>query len=453
MLHKKKMSIFLYFILMTFLFFFVFLFQQVFIQKFGSGLFRFKFGVEAILEILWAGLVLILVLLFKNRYIFTQKRESFLSGIHYILPELILSVIFFFFGLFNLFTESSSVDLFTLFNLILYCVFIGIVEEFLCRGWLLNEFLERYSSTKKEIILSIFFSSLIFGIIHFFNLGETQGFFETLVQVMNATASGIFLALVYYKTKNIWLVVFSHAVWDFSLMFIDINSLGDCLVGNASFSMILSNVIRGVVITFAYLCLCYWLYCKTDLYQGKNTNKKGFVIFGIIVYLFGLFFISYTEENYYTCPNYQIKKISKPSKVSFYRYDEYSLKDHSLSLKVDSDTGRLVLENAIHDSIYLTEDSNFSNYLLLENDDCFLIAIQKDYNVISYHSFLKKDIQNTKKYLKKVKKNLDLYVLSEINQIGSLEFESSSYQYIYLQDRFQNDYYFDKNGKLYLFSS
>ena len=262
---QKKKSIYLYFLKMI-IFTFLFIIIQLILSNITFfSLLEERYGYEALQQMLWAGYVLLLLILYKNRYVFTQKRESFKEGFKYILPEVILSTIFLGFAIVNFASSKEPVSSFAIFNLFIQCIFIGVVEEFLCRGWLLNEFLERFSSSKKEIILSIIFSSFIFGILHFFNLGAGQNVIETTVQVLNAGVSGIFLALVYYKTKNIWLVVFSHFYWDFSLMLIEHNQLVDCYTkSDVSTSVVLSNILSGSIIVIGYLILCYWLYRKTD---------------------------------------------------------------------------------------------------------------------------------------------------------------------------------------------
>ena len=81
-------------------------------------------------------------------------------------------------------------------NLLFLTIFIGIAEEFLCRGWLQNEFIERYGDTKRHIILSILFSSLIFGLIHLTNLMAGQDLLTTIIQVIQATSVGLLLGSI-----------------------------------------------------------------------------------------------------------------------------------------------------------------------------------------------------------------------------------------------------------------
>lgn len=444
---KRKVPIFVYFIGMIFLFVVYLFAEQIFASVAANSIATSKFGSEALFEIMWAGVVLIVVLLYKNKYIFTQQQEKFSESIKFIMPEIVLSIFFLFISLIGLIANNNPVSIGAIFNLGIYCLFIGIVEEFLCRGWLLNEFLERYSDTKKGTILSIIFSSFIFGVIHFINIGETQGVFETLVQVMNAASSGIFLALVYYKTKNIWVVVFSHALWDFSLFLSEANSLGDCLSGVPTKEMIICDIVRGLVLTAAYLCLCYWMYVQTDLYTKEKKGYKKFFPIGVVVYLIGLFFINMTAEDYYSCPEYTRKKIEDPYRVVSYNYDEYDVEFFGLKLEGSND-GIALKSTVGGSSVNLVDE--YYDYLLVDNDNSYSILIQVGANSVLYGNYPKSQISFDEEYLNKVKEGLSKYVVTDINGLGTLSIQNSEYKYPVIKSTLGEYLYFDKDNKIYI---
>lgn len=80
--------------------------------------------------------------------------------------------------------------------LLMTVVFAPVLEELLVRGIILEGFLRNYSPGK-----AIFFSSLIFGILHF-----------NLIQFVGAFIIGLFIGWVYYKTRNLILPVLIHFV-------------------------------------------------------------------------------------------------------------------------------------------------------------------------------------------------------------------------------------------------
>ena len=212
---KRHMPFLIFAVLMGVIFIFTFilihftfsnfLFQNIYNYPFGSGVVG-----EAILAIL----VFLVMLLWKNSYVFTQKKEKFSKGLVYGTFYLTFGTIIL---LLNLLGGDLNVR--SIINLAIYCLLIGIYEEFLCRGWLLNEFLERYGKGNKSIFLCICVSGIIFGLLHSINvLSGDMSSVDVIVQVISAAASGIGFGTIYYKTKNIWSVVFLHAFWDFSIM-------------------------------------------------------------------------------------------------------------------------------------------------------------------------------------------------------------------------------------------
>lgn len=65
------------------------------------------------------------------------------------------------------------------------------------------------------MIIAVFASSLIFGMVHIVNLLSNNTLvIATSVQIIYATFAGIFFAVLYLKTKNIWLIALLHGVTD-----------------------------------------------------------------------------------------------------------------------------------------------------------------------------------------------------------------------------------------------
>lgn len=99
-----------------------------------------------------------------------------------------------------------------LFTLVM--LFVGIFEEVLCRGIILNNMLNKWGYTKAGIIKSVLLSSLIFGLGHLANLFGYSTPIRTLTQVIYTSLNGILFASVYLRCKNIWAVAILHAGYD-----------------------------------------------------------------------------------------------------------------------------------------------------------------------------------------------------------------------------------------------
>ena len=111
---------------------------------------------------------------------------------------------------------AVSPSLYLIIIVIIEQIFVGVFEEFLVRGLVLNVFLEKIQNDRfKGKMEAIILSSLFFGVIHLLNLfSEPQMINATIAQVFYATFIGIFLGALYLRTNNIWVVVFYHAIYD-----------------------------------------------------------------------------------------------------------------------------------------------------------------------------------------------------------------------------------------------
>lgn len=110
------------------------------------------------------------------------------------------------------FIIPNAVDLFLV---ALMMISVALFEELLFRGLLLNTFLNRFDNTTRNMILCVFFSSILFGSSHFINLiVRPELLVLTLCQAIYTVFAGVFFAAVYLKSKNLWAVIFYHALFD-----------------------------------------------------------------------------------------------------------------------------------------------------------------------------------------------------------------------------------------------
>lgn len=127
---------------------------------------------------------------------------------------------------------------------------VGIFEEFLFRGLILNTFLEKMKNHQlKGKIIAIILSSVLFGLTHFLNLFEHPNMIYTsLVEVCFATFTGIFLGALYLRSKNIWVVVFYHTlvdlVSDFTIIFykIPVTAMEDMIFTEAMLNILVNTI-------------------------------------------------------------------------------------------------------------------------------------------------------------------------------------------------------------------
>jgi membrane protease YdiL (CAAX protease family) len=87
---------------------------------------------------------------------------------------------------------------------IIFFILISLIEEILCRGYILSQLLE---TSNKYIALIV--SSSIFTALHSFN--PNMG----TIPVLNLFLAGILLGITYIYTKNLWFPIALHFSWNF----------------------------------------------------------------------------------------------------------------------------------------------------------------------------------------------------------------------------------------------
>lgn len=484
---KKKMSKWLFTIIMTAVFLAI---TELVIW--GSG---GKFLIDAIKnypqgnlvisEAVLASLVLIVMLLFKNSYVFTQKQEKVTKGLYYGLFFIIASsFIFLMFGLANgaIFAGKPVV------NLLVGCFLVGVAEEFLCRGWLLNEFLERYGDTKKGVWFSIITSGIIFGLIHLGNIANAgQSVATTITQVINAAGIGVVFGTIYYKTKNIWSVIILHALWDFCLMLSDVAPV-------MSNTPVVSTV-NVISLVFSILMVGSQLVSIAPHFEDINAEpKKASVILCSIgaVFLYGFFMIgtglssvdlgAVAESKAYTYDNLALENYA----VTRDNYETYYIKysvpkteeeDDEVEVKTDTETttetekeevvnpfkdifkdnmkkeqeagdykfkfyekeeNKLVFENEITGKSVEFNCQALEDFIIVEQKDNFILAYvdyEDSTNAFLHYSYIdKSDINDDEDFLKTVKEGEQKFMLSDRSELVALEDRENNRVYVAAYD-------------------
>ena len=135
----------------------------------------------------------------------------------YYLPLLIY--LFVFSGGFNVIKDINSRSINTLLLFAYETFTSAILEAWLFRGLILGLFLTKYNKSKSEILKAVFFSSLIFGSIHFLNFCcQTGASLKGVTnQIYATTCIGFMYGAVYLKTKNLFILTLIHFLSNFAI--------------------------------------------------------------------------------------------------------------------------------------------------------------------------------------------------------------------------------------------
>ena len=94
----------------------------------------------------------------------------------------------------------------------------SLMEELLFRGLILSFLLRGDFFKKYPYFLTVIISSAIYSLYHFTNILYGANILDTLMQVGYTFLIGCMLSTVYLKTKNIWICILIHAIFDFGGM-------------------------------------------------------------------------------------------------------------------------------------------------------------------------------------------------------------------------------------------
>ena len=475
--NKKRKSIFIYFIWIFLVFMVIDLSMMLFANVVTLTSFVEKYGTDLIVELFYAIAVLIVMLLFHNSYVFTSKKEDFWNSLLLAFPMLAVTAI----NLLSNYSQIGAASTAKIINLVIFCIFIGIAEEFLCRGWIQNEFMERYSESKKSVIMSIVLASLVFGLMHISNVG-VQTVYETVLQVINATAIGILLGSIYYKTKNIWSVIFLHAIYDFAIFLGEINLVKECTYNTPSFGVTVVDCIGIIAVSLLWIFNAVLVLRKCNFPDKKASRKNNNDIFICIVISFIVIFIPFDKlvpdyNDYEVCytyneidpledyvehyPHYSFYKIEGNKKEEVFeetvngkvveRVQEENF-DYIFEL---NDNGIVEIENNLTEYKTSLKYNDVVDLEVLENEKGYIVVVltSENQSTIYYSDFIKKnDVRQGEDYLEEFKNSFIKYEFPELGSVGYVTIDDTNTKYPYMVST-NNDKFIIKNRELYIIKS
>lgn len=472
----KEKNIFMFFLKMVLLFIIVDLISQIVPALLTTSILNYKYGDMFLAETVWCVIVIIVMLLSGNSYVFTEKKEGFFKSIILGAPMLFIAVACFFSSIASL----DGIYIGNLINLALLCLAIGLTEEFLCRGWIQNEFIERFGRNRKQVILSIILASLVFGIMHITNIGAGQTVFETILQIIQATAAGTLLGSIYYRTKNIWSVVFIHGIYDFALMLEEVNSLKDCTTGTVTTNIFLYNIYGTILVIALYIIATILVLRKTKINKlveekeritmkdRKEERKKTVVLWVILAVVMFLNFVPIEIEgydDYFICYTYNERLVEEYEfhypvhdklKFSYEKTDENMLTTkYNFEVGFNGDGVLNITNLNTKEKIILENYEYIYNFQVIENPNNFIIIFE-DYGYESklyYSKVPKANISDDKEFLNKLKDSFKLYEVPNMTEMGYITVPNVDYKYPAFKAYSGHYFYIDEKDNLYMINN
>ena len=97
----------------------------------------------------------------------------------------------------------------------LECLAIGLFEELAFRGVIFLMLAEKRHTTRKGLLWSLILTSAVFGAVHLVNVLTGAGIGGVILQIGYSFLIGAMCSVVLLRTRNIWLCVLLHAIYDF----------------------------------------------------------------------------------------------------------------------------------------------------------------------------------------------------------------------------------------------
>lgn len=468
-------------------YFLLFLFNHTGFEYIEISFTHSKYSLSLAAEIIAFLFITLFLIITGKKKVFLEKRVGFFKSIGLGVPLLIFIAILTFSGIVSI-LQDGTIHIPNLIASFLLCVFIGLFEEFLCRGWLLNSFLDKIGRNRKGVMWSIILSGIVFGSLHFTNILSGQSVFMTVIQVCQTLMIGIVLGIIYFRTKNIWALAFLHTFYDFGSFLSDVNTLKDCTyISPLPTSYYLYMICATFIICGFYLCSFFILSRKTkinDLLEekekltpedyAKDERKKLFCSLGMIAIWFiqALIPMDFDIDSLQVCYSYEEKMVANHI-ISSYSLDSYQI-EYSLYQDIENnvsfenlfqaeeipyvfsfqlDGNNLFVKNEIVHESY-TIDKEVMEYVVYEDDLRYVLFYTKlveENSTISYLEIPKDALDMQNSLLSYIREHsFTTYVLPDIKSIGTYQEEDNSYIYPYMESLAHDAFVITEDNHLYV---
>ena len=177
---------------------------------------------QLIVDFIGTGVSILAIWLLKMGSIFKEKRyglgKGFVIGLYFIVV-----------GMFSLIVTTISTiaqgknEMNPIWKILVFTItmfLIGAAEELMFRGVVANLLFVKFGKNRQGVWFSVLLTGIIFGAVHLFNaISPEVSFYSALIQGIVAGIMGMVFTAVYYRCRNIWVVIILHAFIDFAGLF------------------------------------------------------------------------------------------------------------------------------------------------------------------------------------------------------------------------------------------
>ncbi len=162
-------------------------------------------------------ILVMLFILWKTDHLFLLKKKGkgFFKSLSLGAYPIAASIVYILTGLLGVLALGArSVTPLTIIMLLLCMFVIAIAEEFTCRAIIAETLLEHFGRERAGVIKACVISGILFGLMHSLNPGDASAVF---VNCITAGIGGITYAIIYFRSGNLPLLIFIHALNDIAV--------------------------------------------------------------------------------------------------------------------------------------------------------------------------------------------------------------------------------------------
>jgi len=226
-------------------------------KSFCSVFMESDINLSLTLGILLRVLLIIFVLFYINKL--SLKRFDGLTSKTKLknLKALVIPLVIILMGIYSNYEVYVNTDRITLLLFSVSVLTIGFAEEFVFRGFIFPVLLRTFWKFRGAVYLSVFISSLMFGLVHYVHLfSQPSNFSGITSQVIFAVSIGVFLSGIMLRTSSIIIPSLLHALINFSFGVGKIkpevaNQIVETVKGSLDWNMIIPTTIILAFIFFS----------------------------------------------------------------------------------------------------------------------------------------------------------------------------------------------------------
>lgn len=161
----------------------------------------------------------------------------------------------------------------------LFCLAVGVLEEYMFRGVLFNSLLALFGGTHRGVVRSVVVTSILFGMAHIYvsEIVDAPTAAQAMLKIAQTGIYSVLLCVIFLRTRRLWGVALFHAVDDFLILAPSIGFFGE----TPSTDYVVTGDEAAVTILFYVIIISLYLpfliKSLRELHRGQDVYRGVFM--------------------------------------------------------------------------------------------------------------------------------------------------------------------------------